>query len=65
MSIIERGGLRDVIELLAALRAAPFSGLATDALVACAQSDVYGYPELIRLCLDRWRNVDDGRAGLG
>jgi len=58
LSVLERGSSQDVIALLAALRAAPWSALAEDALAACAQSDVYGYPALIRLCLDQWRKGD-------
>jgi hypothetical protein len=60
LSVLERGTSRDVIALLADLQADPFSALADDALAACDQSDVYGYPALIRLCVRRWRGLDGG-----
>lgn len=63
-SILERGADQDVIALLAALRAAPFGALAEEALAACAQSEVYGTPALIRACLAAWRAGDGGRAGV-
>ncbi len=65
LSVLERGSSQDVIALLASLRAAPWSALAEDALAACAQSDVYGYPALIRLCLAQGRAGDGDGGDLG
>ncbi len=58
LSVLERGTSQDVIALLKQLGASPFSELADEALVACDQSNVYGYPALIRLCLRHWRGLD-------
>ena len=58
-SVLERGTSQDVIALLRALRSDPFSALADETLAACATSEVYGYPELIRLCVAAWRADHD------
>ena len=54
-SILERGGASDVIALMRVLRADPAGETADAALRAAAASEVYGYPELIRLCVEKWR----------
>jgi hypothetical protein len=54
-SVFERGGASDVAELLAALRGDPWGEAAAAALVACERSTVYGYPALVRKCLEKWR----------
>jgi hypothetical protein len=53
-SILERGGASDVIALLADLRRDPHGAAARAARIAIRHSEVYGYPELIAACLDRW-----------
>jgi hypothetical protein len=55
-SIIERGGATDLRVLFAALKRDPHGLAATAALRAAAASEVYGYPELLRACLEVWRN---------
>lgn len=55
-SILERGGASDVLALLAELKRDPTGETAAAALRAAAASDVYGYPELIRACLEAWRH---------
>lgn len=55
-SILERGGASDLRSLFAALRRDPNGAAATAALRAAEASDVYGYPELLRACLEAWRN---------
>jgi hypothetical protein len=69
-SILERGGASDVLALLAELKRDPMGETAAAALRAAAASDVYGYPEPIRACLETWRapaatpcsaGVHDGR----
>jgi hypothetical protein len=64
-SILERGTSGDVIALLAALRRQPHSTLADDALAACEQSEVYGYPALIKICLSAWRNQNVAQHTMG
>jgi hypothetical protein len=54
-SILERGGASDVLALLCALRDDPHGDIAETALRAAQASEVYGYPELIRMCLQAWR----------
>jgi len=56
-SILERGGARSVIALLRELRVDPNGPIADAALLAAQHSDVYGYPELIRACLEEWRHA--------
>ena len=55
-SVLERGGATDVFALLAELRADPFGPAASRIERAVATSQVYGYPELLRLCLARFRD---------
>jgi hypothetical protein len=55
-SIIERGEAKDLRALFAALRCDPHGMAAMAALRAAATSEVYGYPELLRACLEVWRN---------
>jgi hypothetical protein len=55
-SILERGGAADVRDLLAELKRDPDGETAAAALRAAAASEVYGYPELIRACLEAWRS---------
>lgn len=54
-SILERGRAADLLALFAALRREPDGAVAEAALRAAATSDVYGYPELVRACLQAWR----------
>ncbi len=69
-SILERGGASDIYRLLAVLRRDPNGGPASAVERAIATSDVYGYPALLRLCLERFRrenasqsdSTGDGRA---
>ena len=55
-SILERGGASDLRALFSALRRDPYGAAATAALRAAEASEVYGYPELLRACLEAWRN---------
>ncbi|HZR02167.1 MAG TPA: hypothetical protein VFA81_03220 [Burkholderiales bacterium] len=55
-SILERGGASDLRTLFRALRDDPYGPAAEAALRAAEASDVYGYPELIRACLEAWRS---------
>jgi len=55
-SILERGGASDLHALFSALRRDPHGAAATAALRAAEASEVYGYPELLRACLEAWRN---------
>jgi hypothetical protein len=55
-SILERGGASDLRALFTALRRDPHGAAATAALRAAAASEVYGYPELLRACLEAWRS---------
>lgn len=54
-SILERGGASDVRTLLAELQRDPFGPAAVAAEAAAARSSVYGYPQLIAACLEKWR----------
>jgi hypothetical protein len=54
-SILERGSDDDIKSLMRTIRANPFSHAADNALIAADHSDVYGYPEMIRDCISRWR----------
>lgn len=54
-SILERGTAADVWELLTALRQDPHGRAAAAALAAASGSTVYGYPALIRACVEKWR----------
>jgi hypothetical protein len=54
-SILERGGASDVWALLHELRRDPFGEAARVAEQAAATSTVYGYPQLIVACLEKWR----------
>lgn len=54
-SILERGGASDVRALLDELRREPFGVAARAAETAAANSAVYGYPQLIVACLEKWR----------
>jgi len=56
-SILERGGASELRALFGALRRDPYGAAATAALRAAEASDVYGYPELLRACLEAWRNL--------
>lgn len=56
-SILERGGARDVVALLRELRRDPCGPAAEAALTAAEHSDVYGYPALIKACLEEWRRA--------
>lgn len=64
-SVLERGDALDVLELLRALAREPHGPAAEAALRAAAASDVYGYPELLRACLKRWRQTTPANAGKG
>jgi hypothetical protein len=55
-SILERGGASDLRALFSALRRDPHGAAAEAALRAAQGSEVYGYPELVRACLQAWRN---------
>lgn len=55
-SILERGGASDVRALFSALKRDPHGTAAAAALRAAEASEVYGYPELLRACLQAWRN---------
>ena len=55
-SILERGGASDLHALFTVLRHDPHGAAATAALRAAQASEVYGYPELLRACLEAWRN---------
>lgn len=55
-SILERGGASDLYALFTALRHDPNGAAAKAALRAAEASDVYGYPELLRACLEAWCN---------
>jgi hypothetical protein len=54
-SILERGGASDVWALLDELRRDPHGEAARAAEAAIATSEVYGYPQLIEACLEKWR----------
>jgi hypothetical protein len=54
-SILERGNAADLRALLAELKRDPHGAAAACALRAAEASDVYGYPELLRACLEEWR----------
>lgn len=54
-SILERGCASDLRHLLSLLKREPHGAAAAAALRAAAASDVYGYPELLRACLETWR----------
>ncbi|MSP15942.1 MAG: hypothetical protein EXR73_04910 [Myxococcales bacterium] len=54
-SILERGGASDVWALLDELRRDPAGEPARAAESAIANSTVYGYPQLIAACLEKWR----------
>jgi hypothetical protein len=54
-SILERGGASDVRALLDELQRDPFGEAARAAEAAAANSAVYGYPQLIVACLEKWR----------
>jgi hypothetical protein len=56
-SILERGGASDVRALLVELKRDPNGPAAAAALRAAEASEVYGYPELIRACLQTWRSA--------
>ena len=65
-SILERGGASDIIALLTALRHEPRGAAAMAALATAERWDVYGYPNLIRACLEKWRNeAREDRLGSG
>jgi hypothetical protein len=55
-SILERGGASDLRALFSALKRDPHGAAASAALRAAEASEVYGYPELLRACLQAWRN---------
>ena len=55
-SILERGGASDLRALFSALKRDPNGPLASAAWRAAEASVVYGYPELVRACLQAWRN---------
>ena len=55
-SILERGGASDLRALLSALKRDPHGAVADAALRAAQASEVYGYPELLRVCVQAWRN---------
>lgn len=61
-SILERGGASDLRALFAALRRDPHGAAADAALRAAAASEVYGYPQLLRDCLEAWRKVPQTRS---
>jgi hypothetical protein len=56
-SILERGGASDLRALFSALRRDPCGPAAAAAQRAAEASEVYGYPELLRACLEAWRNL--------
>lgn len=64
-SVLERGGASDVLDLLRALSREPHGPIAEAALRAAAASSVYGYPELLRACLNQWRQTTQSSAGNG
>ena len=55
-SILERGGASDLRALFSTLRRDPHGAAASAALRAAEASEVYGYPELLRACLQAWRS---------
>jgi hypothetical protein len=63
-SILERGGASDVVELLRVIREDPFSQAAESALTAAAHSDVYGYPAMVKICIERWRRERSQSHGM-
>jgi hypothetical protein len=65
-SILERGGASDLRALFAALKRDPHGAAAAAALRAAEASDVYGYPALLRACLETWRDAPSTtKAGSG
>ena len=65
-SILERGGASDLHALFSALKRDPHGAAAVAALRAAEASEVYGYPELLRACLQAWRNpLPTTKAGSG
>lgn len=62
-SILERGGASDIYRLLAELRRDPHGTAASAVERAVATSKVYGYPALLRLCLERFRSEGSSRTG--
>jgi hypothetical protein len=55
-SILERGSASDLRALFSDLKRDPHGAAAAAALRAAEASEVYGYPELLRACLQAWRN---------
>jgi hypothetical protein len=55
-SILERGWASDLRTLFSALKRDPRGAVAAAALRAAEASEVYSYPELLRVCLQAWRN---------
>jgi len=65
-SILERGGASDLRALFSALKRDPHGAVAAAALRAAEASEVYGYPALLRACLQTWRNPPSTtKAGSG
>jgi len=62
-SILERGGASDIYRLLAVLRRDPYGDAASAVERAISTSNVYGYPTLLRLCLERFRSEGTSRTG--
>ena len=60
-SILERGGASDLRALFSVLKRDPHGAAAEAALRAAEASEVYGYPELLRACLQTWRNPQPTR----
>jgi hypothetical protein len=54
-SILERGEARDLKALLAEIARDPHGEAAAAAERAAEHSAVYGYPALLRACLEKWR----------
>ena len=61
-SLLERGRTEDMRTFLRAIKDDPFGDRAENALRAAYDSEVYGYPAMIRIGVMAWRQDSRGRS---
>jgi SOS-response transcriptional repressor LexA len=62
-SLMERGRTSDMREFLTSLKDDPFGQRAENALRAAQDSEVYGYPAMIRIAIKAWRIQKEAADG--
>jgi hypothetical protein len=60
---MERGRTSDMREFLTSLKDDPFGQRAENALRAAQDSEVYGYPAMIRIAIEAWRIQKEAADG--